>query len=398
MKYEQLTPGEALESYCDWLLTQQTQDEVGTFFYIKGASGMRSREWYMIFYPLRTLLLAGKLLNRPDYTEAVWKYFDNYVGEQLPNGAFSSNYRRQPSETLTKKDIQELLRSGKLNLADNGTNTHALIQAAMMCDDPVRKERYLKAVGHWLDDWVSIWALPNGSYGNGIWGGHKLNGPYTIALNAATSMSAYTLATGDYDYVENAENFIRWQAGHWLEDGRPIRFNCYPEPEAGTFIDDFSRIFYVMESMCWIHYASKNEEVRKLIEEKLKAWIFGSCGILTQFPSNALWFQQTSLPGPDGLVSSRREARTMWEYAKCTAIPSLFSYYLNNIEENAQLRETYEKAIRFLSNPLHAVTIGVAGDPNAPMGYFAVQATGFAGLSLAEAIRPGSSFSCIGGK
>jgi hypothetical protein len=30
------------------------------------------------------------------------------------------------------------------------------------------------------------------------------------------------------------------------------------------------------------------------------------------------------------------------------------------------------------------------------MGYFTVQATGFAGLSLAEAIQPGSTFSCIG--
>lgn len=88
----------------------------------------------------------------------------------------------------------------------------------------------------------------------------------------------------------------------------------------------------------------------------------------------------------------------MWEYAKCCAIPSLFSYYLNNIEENAQLRETYEKSIRFLSNPLHAVTVGVAGDPKSPMGYFTVQATGFAGLSLAESIQPGSTFSCIGGK
>jgi len=396
MIYEQLTPSKALESYCDWLLTKQTQDEHGTFFYINSATNRRSKEWYMIFYPLRTLLLAGKLLNRPDYTDAVWKYFDNYVGEQLPNGAFSSNYRCQPTETLSKKDIQNLLRNGKLNLADNGTNTHALLQAAMMCDDPVRKERYLQAVGHWLDDWVSIWALPSGAYGNGIWGGHKLNGPYTIALNACTSMAAYTLATGERIHIENAENFIRFQATKWLEDGRPIRMNCYPVPEENSIIEDFSRIFYVLESMCWIHYASDNEEVRSLIEEKLKLWIFGPCGILQQFPAHAKWFQQTNKPLPEGYVSSRSQVRPMWEYAKCCAIPSLFSYYLNHIEDNAELRECYEKAIQFLSNPLQAITVGVAGDPDAPMGYFTVQATGFAGLSLAEAVCPDSTFSCIG--
>ena len=399
IRYEQLTPREALEGYCDWLLEQQTQDEVGTFFYITGANGQRSREWYMIFYPLRTLLLAGKLLDRPDYTAAVWKYFDNYVSEQLPNGGFTSNYRNHPTEALTKREFQEILRSGKVNLADNGTNTHALVQAAMMCDDPERKARYLKAVGRWLDEWVPIWALPGGAYGNGIWGGHKLNSPYTIAMNACTSMAAYAMATGDDSYMENAEGFMRYQAGKWLDDGRPIRMNCYPLPEDNSVVEDFSRIFYIFESMCWMHCASKNEEMRRLIEEKLHLWLFGPCGILRQLPPYAPWFLTISKPVPEGMVSSRNgQVRLMWEYAKCCAIPYLFSYYLRCIEDNAELRADFDKCVRFLAHPLHALTLGVAGDPDTPMGFFAVQATGFAGLSLAESICPGAAFTCISGK
>ena len=137
----------------------------------------------------------------------------------------------------------------------------------------------------------------------------------------------------------------------------------------------------------------------RLIEEKLHLWLFGPCGILRQLPPYAPWFLTISKPVPEGMVSSRNgQVRLMWEYAKCCAIPYLFSYYLRCIEDNAELRADFEKCVRFLAHPLHALTLGVAGDPDTPMGFFAVQATGFAGLSLAESICPGAAFSCISGK
>ncbi len=398
MKYEQLSPTEALQAYCDWLLTQQVEDETGTFFNIQNGKGGKSREWYMIFYPLRSLLLAGRLFNRPEYTDAVWKYFDNYVGEQLPNGAFSSNYRNKPTAELSKKEYFELLRCGKLNLADNGSNNQALVQAAMMSGDPERRRRYLEASKRWFEDWTTIWALNNGTYGNGIWVGHKMNGPYTIAMNVCSAFSAYTVATGDRDFIENAEKFALFQCGKWLKDGRPIRMNMYPTPNEDTVIEDYSRIFYVFEAMCWTHFASRNEEVRKTIADTLKLWLFGECGILKQWQKGTGWLHfgpPHFFPAPEGKRSTFFDGILPWQLAKSCAIPHLFSYYLNHIEESAELREYMEEGVRFLSHPLHAYSLGVCTEPEFINGLYSVQATGFAGLSLAEAIEPGIVFKSV---
>lgn len=121
IRYEQLSLSDALGTYADWLLEQQVE-EPARFFkcYQKGQLRL---EWYMIFYSVRTLLLAGKLLKERKYIDAALKYIDIYLAEQLPNGAFTSNYRQQPTEKLTKKEFHELLRSGKLNIADVGSNT-----------------------------------------------------------------------------------------------------------------------------------------------------------------------------------------------------------------------------------------------------------------------------------
>jgi len=198
--------------------------------------------------------------------------------------------------------------------------------------------------------------------------------------------------------VENAENFVRFQCGKWLEDGRPIRMNCYPLPDENSVVEDFSRIFYIMEAMCWTHFASKNEEVRQMIANKLKLWIFGSAGILKQWPPNSLWFYPLNQELPSGMVSSRQGIAPMWESAKGCGIPHLFSYYLNHIEDSAELREYFEKGVNFLANPLLALTLGVAGNPDNPWGYYAAQSIGFAGLNLAEAVSPSSVFQCIANK
>ena len=69
-----------------------------------------------------------------------------------------------------------------------------------------------------------------------------------------------------------------------------------------------------------------------------------------------------------------------------------FLYYLNNISENPQLREKVELGLKYLSNPLKARMSGVASEPEESYGAFAVQATGFAGLSLAEGITKNARF------
>ena len=60
--------------------------------------------------------------------------------------------------------------------------------------------------------------------------------------------------------------------------------------------------------------------------------------------------------------------------------------------EAPALREKVELGIRYLSHPLKARMSGVMAEPEESYGAFAVQATGFAGLSLAEAVQPGVVF------
>ncbi|OGV51311.1 MAG: hypothetical protein A2017_20050 [Lentisphaerae bacterium GWF2_44_16] len=390
IKYHQLSLSEALKTYGDWLLEQQIDKPVNFFRCYEG--GNLKFEWYMIFYPVRTLLLCGKIFKQQKYIDAAFKYVDIYISEQLPNGGFTSNYRQKNTEQLSKKEFHELLRSGKINIADVGSNATAIIQAAAFADKN-RKEKYLESARKWLDNWVPIWALKDGGYGNGIWVGHKLNSPYTCAMSTVVmALSAFTQATGESEYIENAERCMDFQCSKWLDDGRPVFMDCYPLPNEKT-LDDFGHSFYLLEGMCWTHFVSQNSYTRNMIASRMRDWIFGERGLLKQWKDS--WFSFTSpghLPAPGEMMSSRLSLRHGWELAKSNGIIHAFLYYLNNIEETPELREKTELGLKYLSNPLKARMSGVASDPDESYGAFAVQATGFAGLSLAEGIEKNSVF------
>ena len=396
MRYEQLTPQEAMIEYCEWLISQQVETSVGKFFRII-EEGNEKHEWYMAFYPLRTLMLAGKLLNRPEYFDVALPYFDTYVDEQLPNGAFTSNFRNQKGSEISHEDFVYQMLHGRLNLADNGSNSQALIQAAMLCGDEDRRVRYLAAVKKWFDNWTLIFALPNGAYGNGFWSGQKPCSPYSMAANVCSAFSAYTLATGDEEYINYAEKFIMFLCDHWLEDGRPIRFNSYPVESNGV-VDDFARMFYLLEAMCWTHLVSKKPEVRARIEERLRQWLLTETGIFRQWHPQHSFFncrhgENRYSHVPEGMYSTKLEVRVMWELAKANGILHCFSYIRENMFDDPEISTRYERGIKFLSHPLKARSTGICCEPEEAYGAFAVQATGFAGLSLAEAIKPGSAFS-----
>jgi hypothetical protein len=392
--YCQLNPKDALRVYADWLLEQRIDDPWPFFKCIN--QGAQSAEWYMIMYPLRTLMLASDILEDEKYRETAFEFLDLYCDEQLPNGGFTSNFRRQPTATLSKKEFHEILRTGKVNLADNGSNVVALIQAAM-AKPGERAEKYLGAVRKWFDEWVPIWALPEGGYGNGIWVGHKINSPYTCAMGTVTAaLSAFGLAMGEYEYIENAERCMKFQCDHWLDDGRPINFDCYPLPRK-TALTDYGHSYYLLEGMCWTHFASQNEQVKALIEKRLTEWIFGDEGLLSQWSDSWLSFQLMAYPPErEGeLAMSRLWIACGWEFAKSNGIPHSLLYYLRHIKDDVRLSEKMDRALCYLSHPLKARMSGVCSDLDESYGRYAVQATGFAGLTLAEAIQPDAVFESV---
>ena len=393
--YEQQSPEDALRMCCEWLTMQQD----GKDFFRIYEVGEHSFEWYMVFYPVRTLLLGGRLLNEPKYIKTALKSVDLYLTEQLPNGGFTSNYRGQSSDTLTNHDIAKILRTGNVNLADNGSNLLAVVQAAAFVDAE-RRKLYLDAVRKWFDLWVPIWILPNGGLNNGLWGGEVHHGAYTCAIGTVTAaLSAFVQATGEYEYMEIAENAIRYQMENWFpdEDGRPVNMDCYIlTPHEPIALNDFGHSFYLLEGMCWTHRVTKDEALKAAIGQKLRAWLFGKKGLLSQWGDS--WFNFMVMAHPwdaeptDPPTSRQSSIRLGWEMAKSNGIPHAFLYYLNHIEDNPALREKLDKGLTYLTHPLKARMSGVMSDPEESYGAFAVQATGFAGLSLAERICADSAF------
>lgn len=389
---------QTLDLYCQWILEQEYDAGArGKFLYC----GKDTFEWYMIFYALRTLSLGGTLLNKPEYIKAAEPYMDLYCGEQLPNGALCSGYRGKPAAKMTAQEIEDLIRTGNLNLADNGSDCQALVQAAMLTDSPERKELYLNTVRDWLDKWVPIWALPDGSYGNGIWGGHKLNATYSCAINVCSALASYGIVSGDERYIRNAEGFAAFVCDHTLPDGRPIFFNVYPRVRQ-FILDDYSHMFYTLEGLCWTHFASRNEEIRTKIEKFLKTWIFGKYGILACWPKEFNWFNGNYISFWDATDKDGNEVESFgmwacpgWKNAKANGIPHLFSYYLKYIGENEELRDRLERGSRYLCRPLDAMVNGVMANPREHYGHYAVQSTGFAGLTIAETIKPGFVFELV---
>ncbi|MBQ6598651.1 MAG: hypothetical protein IJH79_13955, partial [Lentisphaeria bacterium] len=319
-----------------------------------------------------------------------------YIEEQLPNGALSSNFRGQPGATMSQQDIEEQLSNGKLNLADNGSNVHGLILGAVTMADEGRRNRYLAAAKKWLDCWIPIWRLSTGAYGNGIWCGHKINGPYTMAMNVCSALAAYTLVSGDEHYIHNAEKFAMYQCDCWHELGVPIRMDVYPLPTANTFCGDYARIYYLMEALLWTYHVSRDQSVRDRIAFRLKQWI--DADLIKRWPENRDWFDMNRAVcqvHAEGYGDSSSDyVRFYWQACKAAGMSGLLSYYVNNIEERADLRDRVERGGKYLCNPLKARMLAVMADDVEPD--FCMQATGFGGLSVAEALKPNSTFSAYG--
>lgn len=393
--YEQLSPSDAMKTYCDWLAEQLFAGSCRRL-----EAGQAGWSWYDTFYPLRTLVLGSRLLGEPGYTAPCIRYMDAFVAEQLPNGGFTAHYRGAPSGKMAMKEFRKIMREGCVNIADNGSNVTGLMQALPLLDSG-RRKAYIEAARKWFDGWVVAWILKEGC-GNGIWGGKRYGTPYTMAMaTLASALSAFGLATGEYEYIELAEEQMAYQMTQWLPDGRPVNLT-YFDAKAKTAIDDYARMFYLLEGMCWTHLASKNGAVKKAIAERFKQWIFGPSGILAKWSGSWFSFDKPGQPlekwllvhpdAKDELPSSQLGVRFTWEMAKANGLLHGLLYYLDNIEDEPSLRAKVDKGIKYLSHPLKARMSGVAAEPEESYGSHAVQATGFAGLSLAQAIRTNSVF------
>ncbi len=382
-RYHVCTPAQTLKSYAEWILTQETDDP----FFKCIINGKQFLDWYSITYALRTLLYASEITGEFRFADKAVEYVERYLEEQLPNGAFMATFRNKPTSALSKKELNEIFRHGKINVADNGSNVLAVMQSARFVGEE-RKKRYLDAVKRWFDNWVMTWQLPEGGYTNGIWVGQRVSGPYTGAIaTISAAFSCYYRLTGEVEYIRNAEEAIMFQCEHWLEDGRPVFLCPYSSPNKKV-LDDFGNSFYLLEGMCQTHSSTGDAGVRDVIEKRLREWIFGEKGLLTQWSGSFFNFIVTPmLPNEGELYSSRLSGVCLtWEMAKANGILAALLYYLRHIDYDERLRQVTEAGVEYLCTPVQARMSGVRSEPDTSYGALAVQSTGFAGLSVAEAI------------
>ena len=171
----------------------------------------------------------------------------------------------------------------------------------------------------------------------------------------------------------------------------PIRFHLYPTPSADRFCDDFSRVYYLFEALSWTHYVSKDQMVRARIAQRLKEWI--DADLIRRWPEDRDWFDMNKSccqVDDEEVCKAREVVRFYWQASKAAGMSGLLSYYVNNIEDRADLRDRVTRGGKYLCNPLKARMLAIMADDVEPS--FCMQATGFGGLGVAEALKPSSTF------
>ncbi len=359
-------PRQALRAYCDWILTHRSAD--GT---LDGMLTASSHEWYRSSYPLRTLLAGYQIFGYKPYLEAACKLLDRFVNEQLPNGAWSPGFLKQPVALCSRAEIERVM-SDTTNTADIGSMTTCLA-AAWPLVDPQRKDRYLKALTRYCDDYASRWQLSSGGFTNGRWHGRDVTVPYSVATGTqGMSFCALYAVSGERRYLKIAERAAAFLLNNWGPDGRPISHD-YERPIFGfENSTDFGNLYYYHEAILWVWHWTKDQTLKDEIRRVYRWHTMGSRGLLAERVHGVWW----------PLAGS-------WANSKAAAMPLVLLEYERSMAADAEVREAVRRAAVFLCHPDFAARLGILVDPELPWNQFGMTATGFGGLFLAELVRPG---------
>ena len=204
----------------------------------------------------------------------------------------------------------------------------------------------------------------------------------------------YAAATGEPGYIEVAERAVEFLVRDWHDDGRPYiwPFDWY-YPRLSLLHAGARHRRAVLHP--GRHRRGRVDQPQR---DGAPACLRGAAPLSARQPGadrdlgrGAWWPIQDT-----------------WNNSKSAATPLFLAYFLRVAPqfglppaELAQVEETYAVARRFLCTPAHARQIGVMeSDPDLPWGGHslmswtgcAVAATGFAGLALADMVKPGISY------
>jgi hypothetical protein len=378
-------PAQALREVSQWLLEHRHADG------FLGDQEGTNRWWYTSAFPIRTFLAAYELLGGAQYIEATQAILDRLVTEQMPSGAFTQVYRNQPTSTLTPADFEALRARYWMNMADIGSIVAALAAACRYVSGE-RRERYLTAVRRYCDGWARQFQQPSGGFTNGWLAGRYGTVLYGVATaNSAQVFTFFASVAGEPDYLAVAERAIDFLIDDWNEDGLPhawpgdgqIPDHWYYQP-----VNYFGDQFYVLDGIASTAYHSRNRAFRQRVFAAMHKYLFGARGLLAIRQGQAWWPLQDH-----------------WDNSKSAGMPIFLQQFLQQgpqlgatVKELQTVDEAYALCRRFLCTPRFARLIGVMSeDPDLPWGRHnlqtwtgsAIAATGFAGMAIANMVRPG---------
>jgi hypothetical protein len=355
-------PRKTLKAYCDWLIAHRTAT---------GLLEQNSTEWYRTSYPLRTLLAGFHIFGERKYLEAATACLDKLVGEQLPNSAWSSACRNRPVVDRTAEEVEKAIK-GTTNTADVGSIATCLAVAYPYVDAR-RQQLYRAALQRYAENYAAQWQLPTGAFTNGRWLGMDMKTPYSVATGTqGMSFCALYAITGDARYLKIAERAAGFLLDNWLEDGRPVHHHHQKETASPLKVTAFGDVYYYHEAILWVWHWTQDAALKDKIERVYGWHIKGAQGLL-QARENGVWWPVSET----------------WANSKAAAMPLVLLEYDRSMAKDREVHEAVKRCVSFLCHPAWAERIGVMCPPEMPWGKFAMPATGFAGLTLAEVIEPG---------
>ena len=365
---------------CDWLLAHRRSDG-----FLGDAWSANEPHWYTVSMPARALLAAYDILGERRYLDAVLAVLDQFAGEQLPNGAWTGTFRGEPTAALAPAEVDDIMLRQRQPMSDIGSTVTALAIATRYAD-PARRQRYVAALTHFCDGWAARYQEVSGAFTDGKWGKDF----YTTVYSCATAIeaAAHTMtfvAAGDARYLDVAQRAMRFLLPDWQEDGRMIgRAPHWLVHSRQPFVMDtlyFGDEWYYDEGFITTCYHAREEDLRQKLLEAMRWRVFGEQGLLQALQGQVWW-----------------PVQDIWNNAKSIGMVQTLLFARANGMSSPALEDVLADMRRFLCTPEYARRLGVmVDDAERPASQYGIttwsgmrmESTGFAGMTLAEMIKPG---------
>jgi len=357
---------QVLKLYCDWLVAQQLPN---------GYFRQNSVEWYRVSYAVRALLAGYDILGEAIYLETATKSLDLFVGQQLPNAAWSNCVLSKPASKLTPEEARAIM-DGTTNLADVGCMSTCLAVAYPYVDSE-RRNAYKSALLRYANQYVASFQINSGAFPNARWRGIDYTVPYSVATGTqAMSFSSLYAISGDENYLRIAERAAEFLLAYWEPDGRPIHHDHNSGTASVLNITDFGDDFYYFEGLLWVWSHTHDKALKSRIETVFGWAVRGQHGLMRALGNNPWW----------------PLAKGGWVNSKSPGILQVLFVYDKYMAPGSSAHEAVRRGAIFLAFPEFAGRVGVMLDPDAPWGAYSIMATGIAVLTLSEMNSPGVIF------